>query len=55
MFFKQVKLEMLKMSWPNRQEVTVTTVMVVVIAIIAAMFFLAADALIFKIIDFILG
>lgn len=54
-FLTQVRQEMKKVTWPKRNEVTVTTVMVVFIAIIAALFFLAVDAVVYKLIEFILG
>ena len=45
-FAQQVRQETKKVTWPTRQETTVTSIMVMVIAVIAAIFFLLADGLI---------
>lgn len=42
-FIKQVKQEVIKITWPTRQEVTVTTVSVFIFVSIAAVFFLCTD------------
>jgi preprotein translocase subunit SecE len=42
-FIRQVKQEVVKITWPTRQEVTVTTVAVLIFVSIAALFFLCAD------------
>lgn len=54
-FVQQVKQETKKVTWPTRQETTVTSVMVLIIAVLAAIFFLMADGLISMILKPILG
>lgn len=43
MFFKQVKNEAKKISWPSRQETTVSTFAVFVMVLVAATFLFIAD------------
>lgn len=45
-FLQQVRTEVSKVSWPSRNEVLISTVMVLVLVIAASMFFLAADQVI---------
>ncbi len=42
-FFRQVKQEVKKVTWPNKKEVNQTFLMVVVIVAIAATFFFFVD------------
>ena len=42
-FLQQVRSEMAKVTWPTRNETTVTTVMVFIFVTLAAIFFLIAD------------
>jgi protein translocase subunit secE/sec61 gamma len=42
-FVKQVRQEIKKVTWPTRQEATVTSIMVLIIAVLAAIFFVIAD------------
>ncbi|MBT6391940.1 MAG: preprotein translocase subunit SecE [Nitrosomonadales bacterium] len=42
-FFKQVRQETSKVTWPTRKETMISTVMVFVMVIIAALFFFAVD------------
>jgi preprotein translocase subunit SecE len=44
-FFKQVRQEATKVTWPTRKETVISTVMVFVMVIIAALFFFAVDQL----------
>ena len=44
-FFRQVKQEVKKVTWPTRQEVTKTSLMVLVLVAIAATFFFVVDQL----------
>jgi preprotein translocase subunit SecE len=44
-FFKQVRQETSKVTWPTRKETVISTVMVFVMVIIAALFFFAVDQL----------
>ena len=42
-FFRQVKQEVKKVSWPSRKEVQRSTVMVVALVAVAAVFFFVVD------------
>ncbi|MCC6008003.1 MAG: preprotein translocase subunit SecE [Rhodobacteraceae bacterium] len=42
-FMQQVRAEVSKVTWPNRREVLLTTVMVFVMATLAAIFFFFVD------------
>jgi preprotein translocase subunit SecE len=44
-FFRQVKQEVKKVTWPTRKEVSQTFVMVVIIVAIASTFFFVVDQL----------
>jgi preprotein translocase subunit SecE len=44
-FFKQVRSETLKITWPSRRETMISTAMVLVMVVFAALFFFAADQL----------
>ena len=54
-FVQQVRLETKKVTWPTRQETTVTSIMVLIIAVLAAIFFLIADGVISSLMKPILG
>ena len=54
-FIQQVRHETKKVTWPTRQETTVTSIMVLIIAVLAAIFFLMADGLITTVMKPILG
>ncbi len=54
-FFRQVRQEVAKVTWPSRKETTITTTMVFVMVIAAAVFFLAVDWLLSLGISFLLG
>ena len=54
-FFREVRQESLKVTWPSRQETTTTTVVVFVMVFIMAMILLFADFLISHGVEFILG
>lgn len=45
-FFQQVRAEVGKVTWPNRREVMLTTVMVFVMAMLTSIFFFLVDLLI---------
>jgi preprotein translocase subunit SecE len=45
-FLQQVRQEVSKVTWPSRNEVLISTVMVLVLVIAASLFFLAADQII---------
>ena len=42
-FVKQVRQEVAKVTWPNRKETTVSTLMVFAMVALAAVFFLLVD------------
>ncbi|MGV8833807.1 MAG: preprotein translocase subunit SecE [Devosia sp.] len=45
-FLQQVRQEVSKVTWPGRNEVLISTIMVIVLVIAASLFFLAADQVI---------
>lgn len=45
-FLQQTRAEVGKIVWPNRREVTLTTVMVFIMATLTAVFFFMVDSLI---------
>ena len=45
-FLQQVRQETSKVTWPGRNEVLISTVMVLVLVILASLFFLLADQVI---------
>ena len=54
-FFRQVRQEVAKVTWPTRKETTLTTVMVFAMVVLASIFFLAVDATLSTLISWILG
>lgn len=54
-FLQEVRTETAKVTWPNRRETTITTVMVMIFAVLAAIFFLVADQIIRVVVTFVLG
>lgn len=54
-FIRQVKQEASRVTWPTRKETTVTTIMVFIMVMLASFFFLGVDAVVGRIIKFILG
>lgn len=55
LFFRQVKQEVKKVSWPTRKEVTQTSIMVLVLVAIAATFFMVIDQFFGFVIKLIFG
>lgn len=45
-FLQQVRQETSKVTWPSRNEVLISTVMVLVLVVAASLFFLLADQVI---------
>ena len=45
-FLQQTRQEISKVTWPTRNEVLVSTIMVIVLVLAASLFFLLADQLI---------
>jgi preprotein translocase subunit SecE len=54
-FIQEVRQEVSKVTWPTWKEVWITTVMVLIMVALTAVFFLVADQIILRIIQFILG
>jgi preprotein translocase subunit SecE len=44
LFFRQVRQEMRKITWPTRKETWITTVMVLIMVVLATIFFGIVDA-----------
>ena len=55
MFIKQVRNEVSKVTWPSRNETTLTSVIVIIFAIIASLFFFLSDQVMSFFIRLILG
>lgn len=53
-FFRQVKAETKKVTWPTRKETTISTIMVFVMVTIAAIFLFLTDQVVATIISWIL-
>jgi len=45
-FLQQVRQEVTKVTWPGRNEVLISTIMVIVLVLAASLFFLLADQVI---------
>lgn len=54
-FFRQVKSEGKKVTWPTRQETTVSTIAVFIMVVIAAVFLYFSDQIIAWLVNMILG
>ena len=54
-FLQDVRQEANKVTWPNRRETMITTVLVVVMCVFASLFLFAADEAIHLLIGFILA
>lgn len=54
-FLQDVRAEAAKVTWPNRRETTITTVLVVIMCVLAALFLFAVDEAIHLTINLILG
>lgn len=54
-FIQEVRQETAKVTWPNRRETTITTVLVLVMCVLASLFLFATDQVIHIGINFILG
>ena len=53
-FYKEVKQEALKITWPTKPEVITTTIMVFIFVLISSIFFLLVDKVISFGVEFIL-
>jgi preprotein translocase subunit SecE len=54
-FVQEVRAETSKVTWPTRNEVVVTTLMVFVLVFLASIFFFLADQLLSWIVSLLLG
>ncbi len=54
-FFRQVKQEVKKVSWPTKKEVVQTSIMVIVLVAIASTFFFFVDQIFAWVMKLILG
>lgn len=54
-YIRLIKVEMKKVTWPSRQETTVSTVAVFVMVFLAATFLFLADQVMAAAVHFILG
>jgi len=52
-FLKEVKLEMAKVSWPNREELKVSTITVLLLSLFFSLFIYGADRILGEIIKII--
>ena len=54
-FFQQVKAEVMRVTWPSRRELTMTTAMVFLMVLVVALFFFFVDGAIMVARRFVLG
>lgn len=54
-YAKQVKQEAKKVTWPSRQETTISTIMVFIMVTIASIFLFVTDQIVATIIRWLLG
>ena len=54
-FLQEVRQEGSKVTWPTRRETMISTVIVFIMVAIAAVFFLAVDAVIHRGVQWVLG
>jgi len=54
-FLQQVRTEVGKVTWPSRNEVLISTLMVLVLVAAASIFFLAVDQIFSLIVRYVLG
>ncbi|HTE36401.1 MAG TPA: preprotein translocase subunit SecE [Reyranella sp.] len=54
-FFREVRQEVAKVTWPTRRETMITTTMVFIFVVLASIFFLVADKVIGFVVQLILG
>ena len=54
-FLQEVRQEVSKVTWPVWKEVWITTAMVLVMVALTSIFFLVADQIILRVVQFILG
>jgi preprotein translocase subunit SecE len=54
-FFKEVRQETAKVTWPSQKEVLITTVAVLIMVVMTSVFFLAVDQVIGTLLSLLLG
>ena len=54
-FIRQVRQEILKVTWPSRKETGVTTIMVFIMVTLAAIFLMGVDMIFAELIQLVLG
>ena len=54
-FFRQVRQEISKVTWPTRKETLISSIMVLILVAIAGVFFLFVDSIISWVVTLILG
>jgi preprotein translocase subunit SecE len=54
-FFRQVRQETAKVTWPSRKETLITTAMVFLMGLVAALFFFVVDTILRFGVQMILG
>ncbi|OIR10002.1 protein translocase subunit SecE [mine drainage metagenome] len=54
-FFRQVRQEVARVTWPSRKETTVSTAMVLVMVVFASVFFLVVDQVFARLVKLIFG
>jgi preprotein translocase subunit SecE len=54
-FYREVKSEVLRIVWPTRKDTLSSVMLVFGTVVVAGLFFLLVDSLLFKLIKFILG
>jgi preprotein translocase subunit SecE len=54
-FFREVRAEAVKITWPTRKETGITTAMVFVFVALASIFFLAVDGVIAYAVRHVMG
>jgi preprotein translocase subunit SecE len=53
-FYKEVKQEALKITWPAKPEVITTTIMVFIFVFLSSIFFLLVDKIVSFLVEYIL-
>jgi preprotein translocase subunit SecE len=54
-FLQEVRAEGQKVTWPSRRETAITTAMVFAMTAVAAVFFLIADQIMWRVVTFVLN
>jgi preprotein translocase subunit SecE len=54
-FFREVRQEVSRVTWPTRKETAVTTAMVFAMVFLAAIFFFVADQVLAQLVRLVLG